>query len=81
MLRSVSGNDRSLIRGSNLEFAQYRKYVPGDDTRRMDWRNWVRSEQFYIREYEADTNLRLFSNVLQRPAVAVFFVDHVLGFL
>ena len=59
MLGSVSGRHRSPIRGSSLEFAEYRKYVPGDDTRRMDWRAWGRSDRFYIKEYEADTNLRL----------------------
>jgi len=59
MLGNVSGRHRSPIRGSSLEFAEYRKYVPGDDTRRMDWRAWGRSDRFYIKEYEADTNLRL----------------------
>ena len=59
MLGSVSGRHRSPIRGSSLEFAEYRKYVPGDDTRRMDWRAWGRSDRFYIKEFEADTNLRL----------------------
>ncbi len=59
MLGNVAGKHRSPIRGSSLEFAQYRKYVPGDDTRRVDWRAWGRSDRFYIKEYEADTNLRL----------------------
>ena len=59
MLGNVSGRHRSPIRGSSLEFAEYRKYVPGDDTRRMDWRAWGRSDRFYIKEFEADTNLRL----------------------
>jgi uncharacterized protein (DUF58 family) len=59
MIGSVSGKHRSPIRGSSLEFAQYRKYVPGDDTRRLDWRTWGRSDRFYIKEFEADTNLRL----------------------
>jgi uncharacterized protein (DUF58 family) len=59
MLGNVSGKHRSPFRGSSLEFAQYRKYVPGDDTRRLDWRTWGRSDRFYIKEYEADTNLRL----------------------
>ena len=36
MLGNVSGHHRSPVRGSSLEFAQYRKYVPGDDTRRLD---------------------------------------------
>ncbi|MDA1015962.1 MAG: DUF58 domain-containing protein [Planctomycetota bacterium] len=59
MLGNVSGRHRSPIRGSSLEFAEYRKYVPGDDTRRLDWRAWGRSDRFYIKEFEADTNLRL----------------------
>ncbi len=59
MLGSVSGRHSSPIRGSSLEFAEYRKYVPGDDLRRLDWRAWGRSDRFYIKEFEADTNLRL----------------------
>jgi uncharacterized protein (DUF58 family) len=59
MLGSVSGRHRSPIRGSSLEFSEYRKYVPGDDTRRLDWRAYGRSDRFYIKEFEADTNLRM----------------------
>lgn len=59
MIGSVSGRHRSPTRGSSIEFSEYRKYVPGDDTRRLDWRAWGRSDRFYIKEYEADTNLRL----------------------
>lgn len=59
MIGGVSGRHRSPTRGSSLEFSEYRKYVPGDDTRRLDWRAWGRSDRFYIKEFEADTNLRL----------------------
>lgn len=59
MLGSVSGRHRSPVRGSSLEFSEYRKYVPGDDKRRLDWRAYGRSDRYYIREFEADTNLRL----------------------
>ncbi len=59
MIGSVSGKHRSPIRGSSLEFAEYRKYVPGDDTRRLDWRAYARNDRHYIKEFEADTNLRL----------------------
>lgn len=59
MVGGVSGRHRSPVRGSSIEFAQYRKYVPGDDTRRLDWRTWGRTDRFYIKEFEADTNLRL----------------------
>lgn len=59
MLGNVTGVHRSPHRGSSLEFAEYRKYVPGDDTRRLDWRAYARSDRFYIKEFEADTNLRM----------------------
>lgn len=59
MLGSVAGRHKSPHRGSSIEFAEYRKYVPGDDTRRLDWRAYGRSDRFYIKEFEADTNLRL----------------------
>lgn len=59
MLGNVAGKHRSPVRGSSVEFAAYRKYVPGDDPRRLDWRAYGRSDRFYIKEFEADTNLRL----------------------
>src|ERR1700690_4394739 len=58
MLGSVSGRHPSPHRGSSVEFAEYRKYVPGDDLRRLDWRAYGRSDRFYLKEFEADTNLR-----------------------
>jgi uncharacterized protein (DUF58 family) len=58
MLGTVSGKHPSPHRGSSVEFAEYRKYVPGDDLRRLDWRAYGRSDRFYIKEFEADTNLR-----------------------
>ncbi len=59
MLGNVSGRHASPHRGASVEFAEYRKYVPGDDLRRLDWRAYGRSDRFYIKEFEADTNLRL----------------------
>ena len=58
MQGNVSGRHASPHRGSSIEFAEYRKYVPGDDLRRLDWRAYGRSDRFYIKEFEADTNLR-----------------------
>jgi uncharacterized protein (DUF58 family) len=58
MLGTVSGRHPSPHRGSSVEFAEYRKYVPGDDLRRLDWRAYGRSDRFYVKEFEADTNLR-----------------------
>ena len=56
MLGNVSGRHTSPHRGASVEFAEYRKYVPGDDLRRLDWRAYGRSDRFYIKEFEADTN-------------------------
>lgn len=58
MTGNVSGRHRSANRGSSVEFAEYRKYVSGDDTRRLDWKAYARSDRYYIKEFEADTNLR-----------------------
>jgi uncharacterized protein (DUF58 family) len=58
MQGSVSGRHTSPHRGASVEFAEYRKYVPGDDLRRLDWRVFGRSDRFYVKEFEADTNLR-----------------------
>jgi uncharacterized protein (DUF58 family) len=58
MLGNVSGRHPSPHRGSSVEFAEYRKYVPGDDLRRLDWRAYGRSDRYFVKEFEADTNLR-----------------------
>src|SRR3977135_1302475 len=55
---SVSGRHASPHRGASVEFAEYRKYVPGDDLRRLDWRAYGRTDRHYVKEFEADTNLR-----------------------
>src|SRR5438045_1825421 len=60
MQGNVSGRHPSPHRGSSVEFAEYRKYVPGDDLRRLDWRVYGRSDRFFVKEFEADTNLRCF---------------------
>jgi uncharacterized protein (DUF58 family) len=58
MSGSVTGHHRSPHRGASVEFAEYRKYVPGDDIRHVDWRVYGRTDRFYLKEFEADTNLR-----------------------
>lgn len=60
MSGNVAGRHRSPHRGSSVEFAEYRKYVQGDDTRRLDWKAYARSDRYYIKEFEADTNLRAY---------------------
>ncbi|MGI8966250.1 MAG: DUF58 domain-containing protein [Limisphaerales bacterium] len=57
---TVSGQHKSPHRGSSVEFAEYRNYAPGDDIRRLDWRVFGRTDRFYMKEFEAETNLRCY---------------------
>ena len=52
----MHGQHRSMRRGSSTDFAQHRAYQPGDDLRRIDWRLLGRTDRFYMKEFEADTN-------------------------
>ena len=53
-----TGLHRSPDKGASIEFKQHRPYVPGDDLRNLDWKVFAKSDRFYIREYEQETNLR-----------------------
>lgn len=55
----VSGMHRSPHRGSSVEFADHRIYVQGDDLRHIDWKVFGKTDKYYIKEYEQETNLRL----------------------
>jgi uncharacterized protein (DUF58 family) len=54
----ISGMHRSPHRGFSVEFAQHREYVPGDDLRFLDWKAYAKSDKYYIKEYEEETNFR-----------------------
>ena len=62
----VSGMHKSPYKGFSVEFASHRAYVPGDDIRHIDWRVYGKADRFYIKEYEAETNLRTRSLQLTR---------------
>lgn len=53
----VAGLHRSPLRGHSIEFAQHREYVPGDDLRQVDWKVYARSDRYYLKQYEDETNL------------------------
>ncbi|WP_316829970.1 DUF58 domain-containing protein [Pedobacter aquatilis] len=53
----MSGINKSTIKGAGLEFSQYRSYQPGDDLRSLDWKMFARSDRYYIRESEVETNI------------------------
>lgn len=54
----ISGMHRSPHRGSSVEFAQHRDYVPGDEIRHIDWKVYARSDRYQIKQFEEETNLK-----------------------
>src|SRR5947209_11776228 len=53
----LSGQHRSPHHGFAVEFAQHREYAPGDDVKHIDWKVFGRTERYYLKQYEQDTNL------------------------
>jgi uncharacterized protein (DUF58 family) len=54
----ISGMHRSPVFGHSIEFVQHREYTPGDDIRHLDWKVWSKTDRFYVKQFEAETNLR-----------------------
>ena len=54
----ISGMHKSPFFGHSVEFVQHREYVKGDDIRHLDWKVWSKTDRYYIKQYEAETNLR-----------------------
>jgi uncharacterized protein (DUF58 family) len=65
----LSGLHRSPYKGFSVEFAQYRAYQPGDDLRRLDWRLYGRTDRLQVREYEAETQMRVIVCVDVSPSM------------
>ncbi len=53
----VAGVHKSPYHGFSVEFAEHREYVPGDDLRYVDWKVFGKSDKFYLKQYEQETNL------------------------
>ena len=56
----VAGMHKSPYHGFSVEFAEHREYVPGDDVRHVDWKVWSKTDKFYLKQYEEETNLLLY---------------------
>jgi uncharacterized protein (DUF58 family) len=54
----IKGIHRSPYHGFSVEFSEYREYSPGDDPRFLDWRLYARSDRYYVKRFEDETNLR-----------------------
>src|SRR2546423_13445983 len=53
----LSGLHRSPFKGFSVEFAEYRQYMPGDDLATIDWKVYARSDRYYVKKFEEETNL------------------------
>jgi uncharacterized protein (DUF58 family) len=53
----VSGRHRSPYKGFSVEFAEHREYMPGDNIKDVDWQVFGRTDRFYVKQYEEETNL------------------------
>ena len=56
----ITGLHRSPHKGFSVEFAEHREYTPGDDIRHLDWVAYGRTDRYYIKQYEQETNLRCY---------------------
>lgn len=54
----ITGQHKSPHKGFSVEFSEHRKYTAGDEIRHLDWRAYARSDRYYIKLYEQETNLR-----------------------
>src|SRR4051812_48459284 len=52
----INGMHRAPFFGASIDFAEHRAYTAGDDIRRVDWRLFARTDRYYVKQYEADTN-------------------------
>jgi uncharacterized protein (DUF58 family) len=56
----IKGIHRSPYHGFSVEFSEYREYSPGDDPRYLDWKLYARSDRYYVKRFEDETNLRCY---------------------
>lgn len=56
----LAGLHRSPYHGFSVEFAEYRSYMPGDEIKRLDWKALARSDRYYVKEFEEETNLKAY---------------------
>ena len=63
------GIHKSRLLGISTEFAQHRQYVFGDDTRHIDWKVYAKTDEFFIKEYEAETNMAVYFLIDVSPSM------------
>ncbi|HSR51512.1 MAG TPA: DUF58 domain-containing protein [Acidobacteriota bacterium] len=72
----ISGLHQSPYHGFSLEFMEYREYTPGDDIRGIDWKVYARSDRFYVKKFQGETNTRI--HILLDSSKSMAFSSHKL---
>ena len=54
----LSGKHRSTHKGGCTDFAEYRPYTQGDDIRQLDWKKFAKTDRYYVKRYDDETNLQ-----------------------
>ena len=72
----MSGLHRSPVHGFSVEFSEYRPYVQGDDPRRVDWKLLARTDRYYVKQYEDETNRRCYIAVDQSRSMSYGSVSY-----
>lgn len=72
----LSGLHRSPMHGSSVEFSEYRPYSPGDDLRNLDWKLFARSDRYFVKKFEDETNRRCFLVVDQSKSMGYTSLEY-----
>lgn len=56
----ITGLHKSPYHGFSVEFSEHRPYIPGDDLRHIDWKVWGKTERYYVKQFEEETNLKTY---------------------
>jgi uncharacterized protein (DUF58 family) len=57
---TLSGLHKSLHKGSSIEFLEHKEYLPGDEIKHVDWKVLARSDKYYLKQFETETNLKCY---------------------
>jgi uncharacterized protein (DUF58 family) len=57
---AIAGLHQSALKGGSVEFTEYKEYSPGDEIRHIDWRGFARTDRYYVKQFEEETNLRAY---------------------
>jgi uncharacterized protein (DUF58 family) len=72
---AIAGLHKSALKGGSVEFTEYKEYSPGDEIRHIDWRTFGRSDRYYVKQFEEETNLRAYVLVDQSGSMDFGFED------